>query len=161
MTTAPNAKCQRVFVLALCLVCVLCPSACLRRLAASSRTCHVYQNNNECPSVCSNKPISHKPYQSAEPRIFTRCARAALAMVMCPSVCPSVTSRYGIKTAERIELFFDVELSSAYPTTMCFKGIRLSSKIVVWISVLLYRLSFLSAFLFLIFHFWVILYTVL
>jgi len=32
-----------------------------------------------------------------------RCASAALAMVLCPSVRPSVTSRYCIEMAERIE----------------------------------------------------------
>jgi len=43
----------------------------------------------------------------------------------------SVTGRYCIKTAEWIELvFFDTEGAIGYPA-LCYKGIRLSSKIMV------------------------------
>jgi len=49
--------------------------------------------------------------------IFTaRCyASAVLAMGLCPSV-SSVTSRYSIETAERIELILACELPSTLPT---------------------------------------------
>jgi len=45
-----------------------------------------------------------------------RYVRAVLAMARCPSVCPSVTRRYCIETAERIELVFGTEaiLGSSY-----------------------------------------------
>jgi len=36
-------------------------------------------------------------------------ASVALAMAVCPSVCPSATSRYCIETAKPIELTFSTE----------------------------------------------------
>ena len=49
-------------------------------------------------------------------------------MVMCPSVCLSVTSRCSIKTAEENGLNFGTAATPAYPT-LCYTGIRVFSKI--------------------------------
>jgi len=61
-----------------------------------------------------------------------RCASAVLAMALCLSVCPSVrpsvTSRCFIKTAEQIDLDFGTEATLRNPT-LCYTGIRVSSKI--------------------------------
>jgi len=58
-----------------------------------------------------------------------RYVSAVLAMALCPSsVCLSVTSRYCIETAERIELVFSTEAPSAYPT-LYYKRIRVYPKI--------------------------------
>ena len=54
-----------------------------------------------------------------------------LHMALCPSVCLSVTSRYCVETAERIELIFGVGLNATLSlsyTVLCSKGIRVSRK---------------------------------
>jgi len=51
---------------------------------------------------------------------------ARVAMALC--LCLSVTSRCSIETDERIELVLAWDLSSTYPT-LCYKEIRISSKI--------------------------------
>ena len=53
-----------------------------------------------------------------------RYAGAVYAVVVCPSVCPSVTNQYCIETNGRIELGFGMEAS-----TLSCKEIRLSPKL--------------------------------
>jgi len=61
-----------------------------------------------------------------------RYASAVFAVVLCPSlrpsVCQSSTSQYCIETTGRIELFLAWRLPSTYPT-LCYKEIRASPKI--------------------------------
>jgi len=66
--------------------------------------------------------------------IFTalRCVSAVYAVVVCLSVCPSVrpsvTSRYCIETTGEIELFWAWSLPSTH-STLCYKEIWVSPKI--------------------------------
>ena len=57
-----------------------------------------------------------------------RCASAVYVVVMCPSVCLSVTSRCCIETTRRIELVLAWRLHSTYPT-LWYKDIWVSPKI--------------------------------
>ena len=54
--------------------------------------------------------------------ISRRYASVVFAVVVCPSVRPSITSRYYIETTGRIELLFARRLPSTY-VTLCYKEI--------------------------------------
>jgi len=62
--------------------------------------------------------------------VFTarRYGSAVFAVVVCPFVCLSVTSRYYIETTGRIELGSGMEVSFHYPT-LCYKRTWVSSEI--------------------------------
>ena len=64
-------------------------------------------------------------------RFLPRCAvlvRYMLSSCVCPSVRPSVTSRYCIEMTGEIELFWAWSLPSTY-STLCYKEIWVSPKI--------------------------------